>query len=307
MEKIILNDLVYYLLFPGFAFLALSGMVVSWLDRKVTARVQWRVGPPFLQPFYDLQKLFYKESFAPAGGNRLIFALAPVLAVIAVVLISDIMLLAFIDPTVSFLGDLIVVMYFFTLIPLSSILGASASNSPYASLGASREMKAVLAYELPLILSLLVPVVKSQAVSIGKIVEMQSMSGSFAGEISGFIAFLTAFLCIQAKMGLAPFDMSEAETEIAAGTCVEYSGPFLAIWKLSKMMLLVVAPLFVVIMFWGGGPKYAVFFKYLTLITLAILIKNTNPRVRIDQAVRFFWKKMLLIAVLALLLAVIGY
>lgn len=307
MEKMMLNYLLYYLIFPGFAFLAVAGMLVSWLDRKVTARVQWRVGPPVLQPFYDLRKLFYKESFAPAGGNRIVFALAPLISIIAVVIISDISLLAYIDPTASFIGDLIVVMYFFTLIPLSSILGASASNSPYASLGASREMKAVLAYELPLILALLVPVVKAQTVSIGRIVEMQGMTGSFAGELSGFLALISAFLCIQAKMGLAPFDMSEAETEIAAGTTVEYSGPFLALWKLSKMMLLVAAPLFVVIMFWSGGPKYALFFKYFALIVLAILVKNTNPRVRIDQAVSFFWKKILLLSILALLLAVIGY
>jgi len=307
MEKIILNYIVYYLLFPGFLFLALSGMFMSWVDRKVTARVQWRVGPPFLQPFYDLQKLFIKESFVPLGGNKIVFALAPVLSIISVVLISDIMLLAFLNSKTGFIGDLIVVMYFFTMIPLSSILGASASNSPYASLGASREMKTVLAYELPLILSLLVPVIKSHSVSIGKIVETQSVTGSFCGNLSGFLALLVAFFCIQAKMGLAPFDMSEAETEIAAGTTVEYSGPFLALWKLSKMMMLVAAPLFIAIMFWGGGPKFMIVLKYMALIVLAILVKNTNPRVRIDQAVRFFWNKMSLTAVLALLLAVIGY
>lgn len=307
METIIFNYILYYLIFPGLIFLALSGMLVSWADRKITARFQWRVGPPFLQPFFDLQKLFMKESFAPSGGNRTIFALAPLLSVISVVIISDITILSFLDAKISFVGDLIVVLYFFSMVPLSLILGGSASNNPFASLGASREMKTTFAYELPLVLSVLVPVIKSNSISIGKIVGFQNSFGSFAASPSGFIALITALMCIQAKMGLAPFDMSEAETELAAGTCIEYSGPLLALWKLSKMMLLVTAPVFIVVMFWGAGPKLLIIPKYILFIVIAIIVKNVNPRVRIDQAVKFFWSKITLFAVLALLLAVIGH
>ena len=306
MEKVMINYIFYYLVFPGFMFLAAMGMLVCWVERKVTARFQWRVGPPFLQPFYDLRKLFIKESFSPSGGNRLLFALAPVLSIISIVIVADIVILTFIYPKIDFVGDLIVVMYFFTAIPLASILGASASNNAFASLGASREMKSILSYELPLILALLVPVIKSHGISIGRIVEVQTASGSFAGSISGFLAFAIAMLCLQAKMGLAPFDISEAETEIAAGTLIEYSGPLLALWKLGKMMLMVTAPVFIAVMFWGGGLKTLMPLKFAVLIIIFIIIKNINPRVRIDQSVRFFWGKVSVAAAAALILAVAG-
>jgi NADH-quinone oxidoreductase subunit H len=301
-----INYLCYYIIFPGFLFLAGAGMIVSWVDRKITARFQWRIGPPFLQPFYDLRKLFIKESFVPDGGNRFVFAVAPLISIISIVIISDILLLTFIDPKISFVGDLIVVIYFFTVIPLASILGASASNNAFATLGASREMKSILSYELPLILTLLVPVVKSHGISLGKIFTIQSASGSFAGSLSGFIALVAAMTCLQAKMGIAPFDLSEAETELAAGTLIEYSGPLLALWKLGKMMLFVVAPLFLTVMFWGGGYKLLALPKYAILVIVFIIIKNINPRVRIDQSIKFFWGKITAAAAIALALAVIG-
>jgi len=302
----IFNYVFYYAVFPGFLFLAVAGMAVSWIDRKVTARFQWRVGPPMMQPFYDLRKLLYKESFSPAGGNRLLFALAPLISVISIIIVADIVILTFINPGITFIGDLIVVLYFFTLIPLASILGASSSNNAFASLGASREMKSILSYELPLILTMLVPVIKAKSILLGKIVGAQAISGSFAGSVSGFLAFVTAMMCIQAKMGLAPFDISEAETELAGGTLIEYSGPLLSLWKLGKMMLLVVAPVFVTVMFWGGGLKVLIVPKYAALIAVFIILKNINPRVRIDQSIRFFWGKMSVAAVIALALAVIG-
>ncbi len=301
-----INYIFYYIVFPGFLFLALAGMVLSWVDRKVTARFQWRMGPPFFQPFYDLRKLCIKESFSPAGGNRLLFTLAPLVSIISIVIVSDIVLLTFLDTKISFIGDLIVVLYFFTAIPFASILGASSSNNAFASLGASREMKSILSYELPLLLSILVPVVKSGSISIGKIVEMQNASGSFVGSLSGFIALVVAMMCLQAKMGLAPFDISEAETELAAGTLIEYSGPLLAMWKLAKMMLFIVAPVFIAVIFWGGGLKPFLLLKYGALALFFIVLKNINPRVRIDQSIRFFWGRMSAAAVVALLLAVIG-
>jgi NADH-quinone oxidoreductase subunit H len=307
MEKIALSYVFYYVVFPGFIFLAAAGMVMSWVDRKLTARFQWRMGPPFFQPFYDLRKLLLKESFSPQGGNRLLFALSPLLYVISIVIVFDIMVLTYIKPSISFIGDLIVVMYFLTAIPLASILGASASNNAFASLGASREMKSILSYELPLILALLVPVIRSHSIFIGRIIETQTVSGSFAWSISGFIAFIVAMVCVQAKMGLAPFDISEAETELAAGTLIEYSGPLLAVWKLGKMMLMVTAPVFVAIMFLCGGLKILMPLTYLLLMIFFIVLKNINPRVRIDQSIRFFWSIATIAAVTALTLAALGF
>jgi NADH-quinone oxidoreductase subunit H len=96
--------------------------------------------------------------------------------------------------------------------------------------------------------------------------------------------------------------MSEAETEIMGGVYIEYSGILLAVFKLTKALMTVALPLFLISMFWGG---FAIW-KYLILLVITILIRNTNPRVRIDQAINFFWKKMNVIAIIAVLLAVMG-
>ncbi|MBU2457086.1 MAG: NADH-quinone oxidoreductase subunit H, partial [Planctomycetes bacterium] len=117
-----------------------------------------------------------------------------------------------------------------------------------------------------------------------------------------------AILCIQAKLGLTPFDMAEAETELAGGVFIEYSGPLLAIWKLAHAMMLIAMPLFVVELFVGGfGPSiYAGIIKYVIVLVLLILIKNTNPRMRIDQAMKFFWYYCSPVLIIALFLALVG-
>jgi len=302
MEKIKLMELLFYsLIFPGFLFLALSGMFISWIDRKVTARLQWRVGPPLLQPFYDLRKLFFQE------GNSFIFFLAPFAAFVAILLLSNILILTWITPQQSFIGDLIVVLYLLTVPPLACILGASASNSPFAALGASREMKSILSYELPFVISALVPVVKAHSLSLGTILQEQQLQGSFIASLSGALALVVAGICLQAKLGIGPFDYAEAETEIASGSQIEYSGPLLAVWKLGKMMFMIVGPLFLIFVFWGSGGAAAIALKYFALTAASILVKNTNPRLRIDQSVRFFWSTITLLSLLALVFAFIGW
>jgi NADH-quinone oxidoreductase subunit H len=302
MLKIIVN----YFIFPGFLFVAVAGMLVSWIDRKVTARVQWRVGPPLLQPFYDLRKLFFKQTILPAEGGML-FVLAPIMAVVAIVLAFDILLTAWLYPWYGFVGDIIAIVSLLMMPALVSVLDASSSHNPLASLGARREMKLLFSYELPFILSLLVAVLKTGSVTLGGIITHQQRLGSVAGSISGFLALAVGVLCLQAQLGLVPFDSSEAETEIASGTLIEYSGKLLALWKLGKMMMMVVGPLLLVIVFWAKGSTGLLAAKYVALLVVAILIRNTNPRVRIDQAVRFFWGPVLFAAVTAVIVALSGY
>lgn len=297
----------YFIVFPGFLFTAAAGMLASWFDRKLTARIQWRVGPPLMQPWYDVRKLFLKETVLPSGGNTAVFALAPVIALAAVTLASCMASRSFLRPDTGFAGDMLVVFYLLTLVPVCSILGASASANPLASVGASREMKLVMSYELPLLLSVAVAVIKARSLSLGEIITFQQSFGSVADSPSGFIAFATALLCLQAKMGLAPFDLAEAEQELAAGSQIEYSGPLLAFWKLGRMMLFVAGPLFVIELFWAGGAPWTLPLKYAATVLLAVLIRNTNPRVRVDQAVKFFWGKMTLLAAVSLALMAAGW
>jgi len=304
MTKLLFN----FLIFPGFLFTTIFGLAACWVDRKVTARVQWRVGPPWYQPLVDLVKLSIKEITVPRSASKGLFFLSPMIGLSAVTLVSTLIWLVNIDPaSKGFSGDVIVIMYLLTLPAIAVILGASASGNPLASLGASREIKLVIAYELPFIICLIVPVIKSHGLlRLSEIINYQAVNGSFIASLSGIIAFIVMIFCMQAKLGLVPFDASEAETEIMGGVLIEYSGMLLAIFKLTKTMLMVALPLFLITLFWQGFNFLSIW-KYAILLVIIVLIRNTNPRVRVDQAVRFFWGKMTLLAVLGVLLAIKGF
>jgi NADH-quinone oxidoreductase subunit H len=301
-----------YLVFPGFVFSAAVGLLTTWVDRKVTARVQYRVGPPWYQPFADTVKLFGKEVIVPAGARWTGFLLMPVVGLAAATLASTILWLVNLNPAASFVGDTIVTLYIMTIPAIALIIGGSASGNPLGALGASREMKLLFAYELPLVIAVLTTIVKVGSFSFEKILVYQEYNGAMLGSVSGVIAFIVAILCAQAKLGFVPFDIAEAETEIAGGTHIEYSGAPLAIVRLNTAIMYLVMPLFIITMFWGGvtfvGWRILTsILKYVAIVVIMVLIKNTNPRVRIDHAVRFFWGPMFALSAVAMILAALGY
>jgi NADH-quinone oxidoreductase subunit H len=324
------------------------GLIASWIVRKVSALVQWRVGPPLLQPLYDIMKLTGKEILIPQDAQQSVFLMAPFVGLAGVLLLS-IMLWRISITQNAFVGDLIVAIYLMVLPSLALILGSSASASPHAAVGTSREMKLVMGYELPLILSLIVVIIKT-----GGQLNLAVISGyTPVLSISGMLAFLVALLCVQAKLGFVPFDIAEAETELGSGVLMEYSGALLAVWKLMHDVMLVALPLFLAMVFLGGistsfwveggmpmaivGIALLIFIgarlmsdrskfidvlallifigacvwaglgKYVLILVLSILIKNTNPRVRIDQAMKFFWVYCGIAMAAAIIFATIGY
>ena len=305
-----------FLLFPGLLFTAVAGLLTSWVDRKVTALVQMRVGPPFLQPFYDIRKLFIKETCVPEDGAIGLFLLAPLIGFAGVTLASMILWRALLDFEATFVGDLIVLIYLLILPALGVILGSFASRNPLASLGGSREIKLMIAYELPLVLAVLVPVIQANSIRLGDL-----LSGPApATTLSGVLALLVAIACMQAKLTIVPFDMPEAETELSGGVFMEYSGPPLAIFKLTRAMMLFTMPVFLVVLFFGGAvsgaswengggwlPALTGFLVWFLLVAVTIVLRNTTPRVRTDQAVRFFWGPVSLVAALAVVLAWTGW
>ncbi len=303
---------IFYFLFFGFLLTAIIGLLASWIDRKVTAKVQYRVGPPILQPLIDIVKLLGKETLIPTGSSKITFLMAPVIGLASVILVSTLLWINNIYPAKSFLGDLIVVLYLLVIPSISIIIGGFASRNPLASLGASREMKLVLGYELPFILAILVTVIKSGfTFRLGEILTFQAQNGAFVRSWSGTLALIVAIMCMQAKLALVPFDIPEAETEIVGGPLIEYSGSGLAIYRLMKNMLMFTVPFFLIIVFMGGlrldgiHLLYGVL-KYIGLVALMTVIRNTNPRVRIDQAVKFFWGPVTIIAIIAIILALLG-
>ena len=302
----------YYLIFPGFAFAAIVGLLTAWFDRKVTARVQWRKGPPWYQNFADVAKLLIKEVPVPETANKGIFLLAPAVALSASAMAAAMLGAANINWDYTFTGDLLVLWYILALPSIMIILGASASGNPLSSIGASREMNQFIGYELPLVIAMATVVFKVGSVGLGDILRFQAENGPILYSASGIIACIVAILCLQAKLGLVPFDIPEAETELGAGAFMEYSGAALGAFKLTKAILLYTSPIFIITLFWGGiqvkglGILWAIL-KYVLFIALFTLIRNTNPRLRIDQAVRFFWVNMTILAIIALVLMSLGY
>ncbi|HVN67778.1 MAG TPA: complex I subunit 1 family protein [Candidatus Sulfotelmatobacter sp.] len=290
-----------YLIFPGFLFTAVVGLLATWVDRKVTARVQYRVGPPWFQPFADITKLLGKETIVPEGAVKYVFLGAPLAGLAAVTLIAAILF-----RNQPFVGDLIVVFYLLTLPSLALIVGGSASRNPLSALGASREMKLVLAYELPFILALATVILKARSIMLGDIVAYQTLVGPLIFSLSGLLAFIAALTVAQAKLGAVPFDIAEAEQELAAGPLLEYSGAPLALFRLTRAMLYLVLPVLLIVLFLGGIDAWAPL-KYLLVLIVIILVKNTNPRLRIDHALRLFWGPVTALAVIGFVLALFGW
>jgi NADH-quinone oxidoreductase subunit H len=303
------RDLLYYLVFPGFLFTAIAGGLFSWIDRKVTAWLQFRKGPPLLQPFYDFFKLLLvKETILPAKGSKMTFLLAPILGLAGATLSGVLIMLPAFNVKPGFNGDIIVIFYLLTIPSLTYIIGALAAGNTLASVGASREMKLVISYELTFLLVVAAVIMKANmAIGIKDIMAVQTDTGPFVGSISGILLFVACVFCIQAKLGLVPFDMAEAETEINHGSFIEYSGPAYSLIRLTKYIMLFILPVFMCTVLLGGVRIEGIqliwtILKILGVLLLIILIRNTNPRVRIDQAMRFFfvWMNLLVIAAIIL-------
>jgi NADH-quinone oxidoreductase subunit H len=307
-------NLFYFLVFPGLLFSGVTGAFLSWFDRKITARVQFRKGPPVLQPFYDFFKLLLvKETILPKYGSPLLFLLAPIFSVFGASMAGVFILLPLLNISTGFRGDLIVIFYLLTIPSLSFIIGALASGNPLAAVGGSREMKLILSYELTFLLVISGIIMKcGQQFNLYSIIHEQQAGSPFIGSISGVLLFIAGIFCIQAKLAMVPFDMPEAEAEITEGIFIEYSGAAYAMVKLTKHIMLFILPAFLVALLMNGfrlegiGILWAIL-KVLSIVLLLTLIKNTNPRVKIKQAVSFFFIWMNLVAILALVLIELGY
>ena len=307
-----MKEIFYFLVYPGLLFAFVIGGLLSWFDRKITAWVQFRKGPPILQPFYDFLKLLLvKETILPAKGSVIMFLLAPVMALFGATIACVFIFMPVLDINAGFTGDIMVIFYLLTIPSLFYIFGALASGNPLASVGASREIKLIISYELTFLLVMAAVIMKADmTIKLNEIILAQT-DHAFIGSISGIILFVASIFCVQAKLGLVPFDMAEAETEINHGSFIEFSGPVYAMVKLTKYIMLLTLPAFIATLLMGGlsfnglGIVYSIL-KILGVVLLLTLIRNTNPRVKIKQAMRFFLIWMNLLVILAIILTIFG-
>lgn len=302
--------LFQFFVFPGFLFLAIAGGMASWFDRKITARVHFRKGPPFFQPLYDFVKLTIKETLIPEGSSASLFLLAPIISLTSIIIGGMLILIPAFNISSGFNGDILCIIYCLAAPAVFLIIGALASGNPLASVGASREMKLLISYELPFLLVLLALVIKSDmSIRLVDIIARPA-SGTVVGIVSSVLGFIVILMVNQAKLGLVPFDLAEAETEIVAGAITEYSGTPLGLIKLTKWIMLFVLPTFGAALFlngfiWQGQGIAWGIGKILFMILLVTLIRNTNPRVKIRGAMKFFLIWINIFAIASVILAIL--
>jgi NADH-quinone oxidoreductase subunit H len=238
--------------------------------------------------------------------------MAPVFAVFGATMAGVFILLPLMGIATGFKGDIFVIFYLLTIPSLSYIIGAIASGNPLAAVGSSREMKLIIGYELTFLLVIAGIILKAdQQIDMYGIINAQKAGTPFIGSISGILLFIAAIFCVQAKLAFVPFDMPEAETEISEGIFIEYSGSAYALIKLSKFMMLFILPAFLIAIFmngfsWDGINILWSILKVLGVVLIITLIRNTNPRVKIKQAMKFFFIWMNLFAAIGIILAYLG-
>jgi NAD(P)H-quinone oxidoreductase subunit 1 len=317
---------------------AVVGVLVNvWLERKISAAVQQRIGPEYagalgvLQPMADGLKLLFKEDIIPAKADGLLFTLGPVLVLVPVILswlvvpfgqnllISNVGLGVFLWIALS------------SIQPIGLLMSGYSSNNKYSLLGGLRAAAQSISYEIPLALSVLAIVMMSNSLSTVDIVNQQTGAGIFSWNIwRQPVGFLVFWICALAECERLPFDLPEAEEELVAGYQTEYSGMKFALFYLGSYINLVLSALLVSVLYLGGwsfpipvewlagllgqsvdaplvqvitgslGIVMTVLKAYL-LVFFAILLRWTVPRVRIDQLLDLGWKFLLPVALVNLL------
>lgn len=310
---IYLLTLVKILIYPGLLFVAIGGLLLAGIDRVMLAKMQRRVGPPLIQPFYDFFKLMGKETIIPHHASRGAYLAAPVIAVVSLAVTMLFIPIGGVA-AVSNSADLIVVLYLLTIPAVCMIVGGSASGSPFAGVGISREMVAMMSYELPLVMVLLAVAKKVGSLSLQAIVTYQAANGSLLFHWSMIPAAIAMLLVIPGEAGCHPFDVAEAETEICEGPLVEYSGAPLGMFKLNhSMKIFVVTALFCALFLGGVTTGMAPVDVLITFVLCAVvmllcctLLHAFCARLRIERLFKFYWTVVAGLAAVSLVLAWFG-
>ena len=289
------------LLFPGLLFLFSLAFFGEWMDRKVVAKLQNRVGPLYtgpwgtLQPLADFIKLLSKEDITPSAVDRLLFSLTPIL--ILSFSLTPLFLIPMSDRSalVWFEGDLIFIMFVTTLIALIMFLGAWSSTNRFSTLGGVRVALQMLSYEIPLTIAMICPAISAKSLSVSRIVQSQAVGPWYL--LTQPIGFAIVIVCFLAELHMVPFDVPKAETEIVAGWLVEFSGKKLALLRLAKDFELVLAASLMASLYLGGPlgpwqlhPTMYFLAKFIVCILILSNLRALFARFRIDQVLLGAWK-----------------
>ncbi len=300
----------------GTAAMAVFGMVAGLfflgVDRKFAALMQARIGPPLRQPFIDAAKLMRKENIVPENAIPWIFNGAPILALASAITILLYLPIGSIMPIFGDAGDLILVMYLLTIPALAMVAGGFASGSPYATVGAQREMVILIAYELPLAIAVIAIAWRLSMAGIADPFSLVTIAANPVWGVVGPVGIVGLLILLvilawvtPAELSRIPFDAQEAETELAGGLLVEYSGKNFALFYLAQAVKTIVMAALAVALFlpWNissfvaMAPAVAVvvdFVFFLVKVLLVVffsisLIRVSMARFRINQIVSIYW------------------
>ena len=304
MNALTISPLVSLILFPGGLLLMAGGLAYEWVDRKLLARFQNRIGPRWFQPLADVVKLLAKEEVIPEGVNRFLFLMLPVIALAGALTAALYVPLVGFAPVYSFNGDLVVALYMLSLLTLCLGLAGANTTDRFSLIGATRTLTQLFSYEAPFLLALLGPALAAGSWQIN---EVNNFAAAHTWQaLVQPIGFLVALVGLMGKLELPPFDAPEAETEIVAGALTEYSGRGFALFRLGKNIELVIG-LTLMSSFYLGGLHNPLDFLLKTLGLLLVLafLQSLFARLRIDQVVGLWWRIGALLALFNILLVMV--
>jgi len=306
-----------------------AGMLMQGVDRIIAARMQARIGPPIQQPWWDFLKLLSKNNIVPDNAIAPVFNAGPLVAFAAALTVLLYLPIAGFRPVLGQHGDLILVIYLLAVPALAIMAGAFASGSPYATIGAQREMVTMIAYELPLVTAVIAFAWKLANAGIALPFALTTIQANPIWELVGPIGaigvallFMSMLAVTPAKLGKAPMDTPAAKSELADGLLLEYSGRNLAMYYLSLALKMVIMASLIVLLFipWNatdfmscpctitGSVLNILFFAVKVFVVMFVsvtLVRTAMARLRITQVFELYWKYIGLMSLIGLALIMI--
>jgi len=300
----VLQPIIALLFFPAGLFVIFNGLMYLWVDRKLVAQFQNRVGPRWFQPIADVIKLLAKEEIIPNNVNAKLFVGLPIFALAAALTAALYVPLAGLAPAANYPGDLITTVYLLSVVTMCLALAGSNTISQFSLIGAVRTLTQLFSYEAPFLLALLGPAIVAGTWQIDKI---NGYAGTHWVVLTQPIGFVIALVGLMGKLELPPFDAPEAETEIVSGALTEYSGRGFALFQIAKAVELVVGLTLIAALYLGGITN-PLDFLVKTLLILVVLagLQSLFARFRIEQTVRWWRYASLLVLAQWLVLIVLG-
>jgi NADH-quinone oxidoreductase subunit H len=305
MPEVVAQILIAFLgIFLLISVLMVLDILLVWIERKVVARFQDRLGPnrvgPFglIQPFADIIKLLIKEDFTPGGADKIVYNIAPMLSMMSVLILWAIVPLAPVILSVDLNVGALYLIAAGAIGTLSIIMAGWSSNNKYALIGAFRQVAVMVSFEIPMLATLLIPTIFAQSMGLNAIVQAQDVWFVVLAPVAALVFLIAAI----AELGRAPFDLSEGESELVSGYNIEYAGMKFGMFYAGELLHAFTFGGFWAIMFFGGyrffgleqvSPFLAVavmLFKAMLGYWIIMWIKYTMMRIRIDHMLAFNWK-----------------